>query len=77
MRYKLTPLQDLPPAHAAGFTEVIHEGDEASRDQRLNDLHALTGVPFEAAEYSDDDASADDERENKRLKRQARKANEE
>ncbi|WP_298704631.1 hypothetical protein [uncultured Variovorax sp.] len=76
MRYKLTPLQELPAAHAASYAEVVHEGDEASRDQRLNDLHALTGVPFEAAEYSDDDARKDDERENKALKRQSRKASE-
>lgn len=75
MRYRLTPLQDLPPAHAA-MTEVIHEGDEASLNQRLNDVHALTGVPFEANEYTDEDAGDDDERENRRLKRQNRKANE-
>jgi hypothetical protein len=75
MRFKLTPLQELPAVHAAAFSEVIHEGDEASRDQRLNDLHALTGVPFEAVEYSEDDARADDDRENKALKRQSRKAN--
>lgn len=54
-RYKLTPMQDLPAAHAEAYSEVAHEGDEASLSQRLNDLHALTGVPFEAAEDTGDE----------------------
>ncbi|MBP27861.1 hypothetical protein [Methylobacterium sp.] len=54
-RYKLTPMQDLPPAFAESHSEVAHDGDEASVSQRLNDLHALTGVPFEANEDTGED----------------------
>lgn len=68
-RYKLTPLIDLPANLTEGFSEVAHEGSEDSLSQRLNDLHALTGVPFEANEVTEEDEVRDSQEQRAELDR--------
>ena len=73
-RYKLTPLTDLPTNLNESFSEVAFEGEEALLGQRLNDLHALTGVPFEANEDTGEDDGQDEGETKPRRKRRTDEA---